>query len=431
MGEPLSVLEFNTRINQLFRSDPNLSRVAVRGEISGYKRYPSGHAYFTLKDKEAAVSCVLFRSRSAYAPARITEGMKVVIQGAPNVYDKTGRFQLVAESIREEKGVGDLYRQFLELKDKLEKEGLFAQSRKKPIPFIPKRVVAVTSSQGAVIRDMIHVIQRRFPGMRLILVETPVQGAGAEHVIASAIETVNRLRLGDVIIVGRGGGSLGDLQPFNEEVTARAIAASSIPVISAVGHETDYTIADFVADLRAPTPSAAAELAVPVKSELLQRLDERAAELEQAMFNRLLVEERHVTSLANRPVLQNPCAVVDRHALRLDYLSRELSHAYEKRFTRENHMVERLCRRLKESVRQYLSRVSYQHTALRRALEALSPYAILSRGYAVLKKKDGDWVTRAAALHTKDAVEALFSDGSVELEVTRPLPEGNMGNDTP
>lgn len=423
MSEPLSVLEFNTRVNQLFRSDPDLSRVAVRGEISGYKRYPSGHAYFTLKDQEASVSCVLFRSRAPYAPSRMTEGMKVVIQGAPNVYDKTGRFQLVAESIREEKGVGDLYRQFLVLKEKLEKEGLFDASRKKPIPFIPRRVVAVTSSQGAVIRDIIHVIQRRFPGMRLILVETPVQGTGAERLIASAIETVNRLRLGDVIIVGRGGGSMEDLQPFNEEITARAIAASDIPVISAVGHETDYTIADFVADLRAPTPSVAAELSVPVKSDLLQRVDQRAAAIEQAMFNRLLAEERHVMSLAKRPVLQNPCAIVDRHALRLDFLSHELSHVHEKRFTRENHVTERLCRQLKDSMRQYVSEASYRYTSLRRALDALSPYAILSRGYAVLRKKDGSWVTRGGELRAKDAVDALFRDGSVELEVTRPLAE--------
>ncbi len=427
MSEPLSVLEFNTRINQLFRSDPYLSRVAVRGEISGYKRYPSGHAYFTLKDQDASVSCVLFRSRAPFAPARMTEGMKVVVQGAPNVYDKTGRFQLVAEAIREEKGVGDLYRQFLALKEKLEREGLFDTSRKKPIPFIPKRVVAVTSSQGAVIRDMIHVIRRRFPGMRLILVETPVQGAGAENMIASAIETVNRLRLGDVIILGRGGGSLEDLQPFNEEITARAIASSAIPVISAVGHETDYTISDFVADLRAPTPSAAAELAVPVKSDLLQHVDQRASALEQAMLNRIITEERHVTSLANRPVLQNPYAVVDRHALRLDYLSRELNHAYEKRFTHENHQMERLFRQLKESMRQYFNKVSYQHTTLRRALDALSPYAILSRGYAVLKKKDGYWVARASELQPKEVVEALFSDGRVELEVTRPLADVGAG----
>ena len=222
-----SVSELNRAVNARLSRDPELSRVRVRGEISGLKKYPSGHSYFTLKDEEASVSCVLFRQSAGNAPP-LREGMQVVLLARPNLYDKTGRFQLLVDQAREE-GVGDLYRRFLDLKESLEKEGIFDQKNKKPIPYLPGRIVAVTSEAGAVIRDMIHVIRRRFPGMRLILIPVPVQGQGAELEIAAAIELANILELGDVIIVGRGGGSLEDLQPFNEEVTARAIAAPIFP----------------------------------------------------------------------------------------------------------------------------------------------------------------------------------------------------------
>ena len=239
MNKVYSVLELNRAVNELLAQDPVLGRIRVRGEISGLKKYPSGHSYFTLKDEDAAVSCVLFRQASRNAPETMRDGIKVVLMGRPNLYDKTGRFQLIVDAAEEE-GLGDLYQRFLKLKETLEKEGLFDPSNKKKIPYIPKRIVAITSEAGAVIRDIIHVLQRRFPCISLLLIPAPGLGAGAEREIAAAIELANFLKLGDVLIVGRGGGSLLDLQPFNEELTARAIAASDIRVVSAVGLEAGF-----------------------------------------------------------------------------------------------------------------------------------------------------------------------------------------------
>ena len=217
VADVMTVGEFNRRINRLFEQDPEMQRVRVQGEISDFKRYPSGHSYFTLKDDEAAVSCVLFRGSAGRVAFNPQSGMKVVAVGKPNVYDKTGRFQLIVSGM-EEAGLGDLYLAFQQLKKKLADEGLFAQERKLSIPFIPQRIVAITSEAGAVIRDIIHVLERRYPGFRLLLIPVPVQGKGAELEIAAAIKRANAESLGDLIIVGRGGGSLEDLQPFNEEV---------------------------------------------------------------------------------------------------------------------------------------------------------------------------------------------------------------------
>lgn len=296
VADVMTVGEFNRRINRLFEQDPEMQRVRVQGEISDFKRYPSGHSYFTLKDDEAAVSCVLFRGSAGRVAFNPQSGMKVVAVGKPNVYDKTGRFQLIVSGM-EEAGLGDLYLAFQQLKKKLADEGLFAQERKLSIPFIPQRIVAITSEAGAVIRDIIHVLERRYPGFRLLLIPVPVQGKGAELEIAAAIKRANAESLGDLIIVGRGGGSLEDLQPFNEEVLARAIADSRIPVISAVGHETDFTIADFVSDLRAPTPSAAAELAVPHKARLIERQDQLSSALELSVLRRVEQEKFRLTQL--------------------------------------------------------------------------------------------------------------------------------------
>ncbi|HHX29966.1 MAG TPA: exodeoxyribonuclease VII large subunit [Clostridiaceae bacterium] len=404
-----SVSELNRAVNARLSRDPELSRVRVRGEISGLKKYPSGHSYFTLKDEEASVSCVLFRQSAGNAPP-LREGMQVVLLARPNLYDKTGRFQLLVDQAREE-GVGDLYRRFLDLKESLEKEGIFDQKNKKPIPYLPGRIVAVTSEAGAVIRDMIHVIRRRFPGMRLILIPVPVQGQGAELEIAAAIELANILELGDVIIVGRGGGSLEDLQPFNEEVTARAIAASNIPVISAVGHETDFTISDFAADLRAPTPSAAAELAVPVKADLFLRIQQLSASLEQSLSSRLDQGLKRIEDLQGRPVLSHPAAIIDRHAARRTLLGHRLESVGERILSREEGRIKGLDQKLHISLERKERLLTSRLEQLTETLHALSPLAVLSRGFTLVTDKEGRTVQRAGSLEEGQALDLFFQDG--------------------
>lgn len=419
MDRVLSVSELNRAVHTLLSQDPLLGRVWVRGEVSGFKRYPSGHAYFTLKDEEASVSCVLFRQSAGRAPVDIQDGSQLLLLARTGLYDKTGRFQLIVEEAQEE-GTGDLYRRFLKLKEDLEKEGLFAKDRKKALPLIPDRIVAISSSEGAVIRDIIHVLRRRFPGFRLILIPVPVQGPGAEREIAAAIELANHLALGDVIIVGRGGGSIEDLQAFNEELTARAIAASRIPVISAVGHETDYTIADFAADLRAPTPSAAAELVVPVKSDLYFRLDQLSAALEQVMTGRLDRALSRVRDLAGRPVLSRPDAIIDRQEARLKLVGQRLRATHEKRLLGEKNRLADLKQKIGFQVRAFYNRERFRLARTDKALMALSPLAVLARGYSVVTDPTGEKLLTARELRRGDMLEIVFHDGQVGCQVTRP-----------
>lgn len=420
MNEVLSVGDLNRAVNETLTRDPLLSRVRVRGEISGLKKYPSGHIYFTLKDFEAAVSCVLFKGAAGNIRIALSDGMRVVLFARPSLYDKTGRFQLIVNGVQEE-GIGDLYTRFLLLREKLENEGLFDVKRKKPIPFIPERIVAVTSSAGAVIRDIIHVVRRRFPGMRLLLIPVAVQGAGAETEIASAIQTANRLKLGDVIIVGRGGGSLEDLQPFNEELTARAIAASSIPIISAVGHETDYTIADFAADLRAPTPSAAAELAVPVKETLYNRIEQLTASLEQSAANRLENADRRLASLSGRSVFVRPVSIVERHEAKLALLNQRFLNVNFNRTSRSETRTSKLIERHLVAGRQLMLKRIARYEMLSKALIALSPLAVLTRGYAAVRRPSGEMVSSAAVLSKDDVVDIVFSDGEAGAKIIRPF----------
>jgi exodeoxyribonuclease VII large subunit len=422
MNKVITVTELNRAVNDRLSNDPELGKVRVRGEISSFKKYPSGHAYFTLKDENASVSCVLFRQSAQQAPDRMRDGMQVVLFARTNLYDKTGRFQLIVDSLQEE-GVGDLFQRFQKLKQTLADEGLFEESRKQAIPFIPKRIVIVTSEAGAVIRDIIHVLNRRFPGMRAVLIPVPVQGAGAEFEIAAAIELANHLALGDVMIVGRGGGSLEDLQPFNEEVTARAIASSVIPVISAVGHETDFTIADFVADLRAPTPSVAAELAVPVKDSLLLRLDQLTSSLETAMTSRLSVAARRISELSSRPMLSRPVAIIERHEARTQLLRHRMLSACGRCLAGETSRTSALGERYRHAMIRKVDQHYFWCEKTKKALEALSPLSILSRGYAVVTDGSGKMVTQAALLTTGDVIDLVFSDGDIGCEVTRALLE--------
>jgi len=415
-----TVTGLNQAVNDRLTSDPELAKVRVRGEISGAKKYPSGHVYFTLKDEYASVSCVLFRQAAGNAPADIRDGMQALLLARTNLYDKNGRFQLIVDGIQEE-GVGDLYRRFLELKERLARQGLFDEKNKKAIPFIPRRIVAITSEAGAVIRDIIHVLRRRFPGVRLLLIPVPVQGPGAEREIAAAIEIANLLALGDLIIVGRGGGSQEDLQPFNEEMTARAIASSAIPVISAVGHETDYTIADFAADLRAPTPSAAAELAVPVKEDILLKMDQLTSSMEQTLTARIDSQLKRVAGLSTRPVLVHPAAIIERHRARVELLGHRLLFAWGRLEDKEQGRISDLFAGIRTASDKSMDRQVFRAAQAAKALEALSPLAVLSRGYSLVMDKKGHAVTEGSGLDKGDQVDLVFKDGQVGCEVVRPL----------
>ncbi|NLI52737.1 MAG: exodeoxyribonuclease VII large subunit, partial [Clostridiales bacterium] len=254
--------ELNEYVSTLLSSDPNLAQLRVSGEISGFKRHSSGHLYFSLKDESALVRCVMFRQQAMRLNFQPQDGMQVLLYGRAALYEKDGSFQLYANYLKKS-GEGELYLRFLALKQELEERGWFDAARKRPIPFLPRRVGVVTSGTGAAVQDIINIIRRRFPRMPIVLASVRVQGQGAAEEIADAIRKMNEAEAADVLIVGRGGGSMEDLWAFNEPAVAEAIVQSRIPVVSAVGHETDFTIADFAADLRAPTPSAAAELAVP------------------------------------------------------------------------------------------------------------------------------------------------------------------------
>ena len=267
----VTVSKLNTYIKERFEEDEFLNNILVKGEISNFKHHYTGHMYFTLKDENSLIKCVMFKGYTDKLNFIPKDGMKVIILGTVSVFERDGVYQIYAKGMKQE-GIGDLHAKYEELKAKLEKEGLFSEAHKKKIPFMPKCIGVLTSNTGAVIRDIINVSTRRNPNVYIKLLPVPVQGTGAAEKIVKAIETMNEQKLADVIIIARGGGSLEDLWPFNEEIVARAIYASELPIISAVGHETDFTISDFVSDLRAPTPSAAAELAVPRIEEIEQKL---------------------------------------------------------------------------------------------------------------------------------------------------------------
>lgn len=379
--------------------------VWVAGEISNFRIPVSGHFYFTLKDPEAQINAVMFRAQNRGLKFRPEDGMAVVAMGRLNLYEPKGIYQLIIEYLEPE-GVGILHLAFEQLKAKLAAEGLFDEKHKRSLPFLPKKIAVVTSSTGAVIRDIMHVINRRFPNVGVELAPVKVQGEGSAQEIAEALQLLGEMKDADVIVVARGGGSLEDLEAFNSEVVARAIFASPLPVVSAVGHETDFTISDFVADVRAPTPSAAAELMVPVKDELLRRIQETRSALKRALFRRLRLLREQTVQLSRR--LVHPGRQVADYRLRLDdalgRIMRGLSRQLDEKRNRLSMMQERLGRYnpqfmienfnvLLKHHRQTLSSAMHflleskkgtLSTTLAR-LNALNPLAILERGYSVTR----------------------------------------------
>ncbi len=384
-----TVSELNNHVKSLLEADPFLSRLSVRGELSNYKVYPSGHHYFTLKDTDSALRCVMFKTSAQKLRFRPESGMMVTVSGRVSVYPRDGAYQLYASSMMPE-GTGDLQLAFEQLKAKLNAEGLFDPAHKKPLPFLPERVAVITSGAGAAVHDIIRVMQRRWPAAKIVLLPVRVQGAEAPPEIVGAIRYANRHNVADVIITGRGGGSLEDLWAFNDERVARAIFESELPVISAVGHEPDVTIADYVADRRAATPSNAAELVVPDQAELRELLAERGIRLQQAMGKKLDTLRRRLDELGARPALTDPTVYLGTKAMALDHARAALAAAGE--------------RQLEQKRRGYI--------ALAAALDALSPLKVLARGYSIAQK-DGKMLRSAAQAAAGDTLEVMLAEGSL------------------
>lgn len=388
----LSVSQLNGYIKTLMDRDAVLAEVAVRGELSNYKVYPSGHHYFSLKDAEGALRCVMFRREAAGMRFRPENGMKVIAYGRVTVFPRDGQYQLYCGGMTPD-GAGDLHVAFEQLKAKLQAEGLFDEDHKKPIPKFPDRIALITSPAGAAVRDMLRILAARWPMSRVAVVPVRVQGAEAPGEIAAAIAWVNRHRRADVIITGRGGGSMEDLWAFNEEVVAKAIYASEIPVISAVGHEPDVTISDFVADLRAATPSNAAELAVPDQNDIYERLYRLSHRLSQAMTRRLTRERQRLEYLARSRALQNPLNYIQDRRVLLDYQRDRLVHGLTFALGRERSRFARLAA----------------------ALDAMSPLKVLGRGYAIAQKDDGGVVRSVKEITPGERLTLRLSDGKIRV----------------
>ena len=389
-----SVSEANNFIKALLDAVPQLQTIFVCGEISNYKCYPSGHHYFTLKDEGSALRCVMFRGMAAKLRFRPENGMKVVAFGRIGVFPRDGGYQLYCSDLSVQ-GVGDLHVAFEQLKEALGKEGLFDPAHKKPLPKYPRRIAIITSSAGAAVHDMLRILKARWPMSEVVLLPVRVQGAEAPAEIAGALRYANKWKVADLIITGRGGGSIEDLWAFNDERVARAIYASDLPVISAVGHETDVTISDFVADARASTPSNAAEIAVPEQKELRRRLDTLSARMEQSEQKRVKALRERYEALARSRVLRDPMAFIDDKRLLLDYTQRKLSTLAQAQTAQR----------------------AQRFASLAASLDALSPLKVLGRGYAVARDENGTILRAAEEASVGEMIEVLLGQGSLMCTV--------------
>ena len=390
-GITLTVSQLNDYVRRSLASDPILQQVTLRGEISNFKMYSSGHWYFTLKDEQSRIDCALFRQYTYGVPFRPQDGMKVLVSGAAGLYVQGGKYQFYADGMRQD-GVGELYQRYLELKEKLTAEGLFDAARKRPLPLLPRKVGIVTSASGAVLHDIRTVAGRRFPGIPLVLRPAQVQGDGAAQDVAAGIRRVAAVPGVDVIIVGRGGGSMEDLWAFNEEIVVRAVAACPVPVISAVGHETDTTLCDYAADMRAPTPSAAAELAVPELDALTQTVRELRLRGARAAAARALQLRQTLQAIELRLQGCQPLHHVRQMRQQADFLRQRLEAAQSKRLELLGQRVE----------------------ALAGKLRSVGPRQALDRGYAIALRGGAPVIGVAQA---KDEMTILFRDGRAQVRV--------------
>lgn len=391
--KPITVQELNKYIKNKIDNDEYLNNVYVKGEISNFKLHYSGHMYFTLKDESSLIKCVMFKSYTPHLQFIPKDGMKVVILGTVSVFERDGQYQVYCKVMKQE-GIGNLYEEYQKLKAKLEKEGLFDNSHKKNIPMFPKTIGVLTSSTGAVIRDIINVSTRRNPNVHIRLLPVPVQGQGAAEKIAEGIRKMNEEKLADVLIIGRGGGSLEDLWPFNEEIVARAMYDSDLPIISAVGHETDFTIADFVADLRAPTPSAAAELAVPNIEDVEYTIKTYQNRYRVALKRRVELMKLRYEKCMTRRVFKEPLQKINERAITLDILVKSIQNSIQNKLHKS-----------KTSAVEIITK-----------LDALSPLKTLARGYNIAEK-DGKIITKKQNVNLEDKITLRFIDGNVITKV--------------
>lgn len=390
----LSITQLNEYIRGKMDADALLNQVAVRGEISNYKLYPSGHHYFTLKDESAALKCVMFKGNAMRLRFRPENGMKVIAMGKVSVYPRDGAYQLYCSAMAMD-GVGDLYAAFEQLKKKLAAQGLFDPGHKKPLPKYPGTIGIITSSAGAAVHDMLRILRKRYPLTQVKLLPVRVQGVEAPGEIAAAIRYANHFKLADLLIVGRGGGSIEDLWAFNDERVAYAIYESEIPVISAVGHEPDVTISDYVADLRAATPSNAAELAVPDQDALIQNLDAMFTAMATALNRQLKAAWQHLNVLSQSPTLRSPTGYLDQKGRDLELLKNRMISAQNNAIARKN--------------QRYIACVS--------KLDAMSPLKVLTRGYSMAQTRDGTVVRSVAQVELGERLTVSLSDGKLSATV--------------
>ncbi len=398
----LSITQINEYIRSRMDTDPLLTAVSVRGEISNYKLYPSGHHYFTLKDENAALKCVMFKGNAFRLKFRPENGMKIIAFGKISVFPRDGAYQLYCTALTVD-GIGDLHVAFEQLKKKLEAQGLFDEAHKKPIPKYPNTIGIVTSSAGAAVHDMIRILRKRYPLSKVLLIPVRVQGEGAAEEIASAIAYANYYQLADVLIVGRGGGSIEDLWAFNEEIVAQAIFASEIPVISAVGHEPDVTISDFVADLRAATPSNAAELAVPDQNTLMQTLDSMQDAMAAVLNRKLQISRMHLKALSASSALQSPYAYIDIKRKNLELFNNKLIAGYSAQINKNK--------------QRFLTNTA--------KLDAMSPLKVLTRGYSVTRLADGSVVSSVNQVKDRDVISVTVNDGTFNACICNDKEYGN------
>lgn len=390
----LTITQLNEYIRSRMDADPFLSGIAVRGEISNYKLYPSGHHYFTLKDEGAALKCVMFKSSAQRLRFRPENGMKIIAMGKVSVYPRDGVYQLSCTALAMD-GIGDLYAAFEQLKGKLAKEGLFDPSHKKPLPQYPGTIGIITSSAGAAVHDMLRILRKRYPLTNVRLLPVRVQGAEAPGEIAAAIRYANHYKLADLLIVGRGGGSIEDLWAFNDERVAYAIYESAIPVISAVGHEPDVTISDFVADLRAATPSNAAELAVPDQQALRQTLDSFSNVMANALGRQIKASRQHLKVLSESQSLKSPTGYLEQRRKNLQLL--------------RNRMISAQNASLARNKQRYIANIS--------KLDAMSPLKVLTRGYSMAQTEDGTLLRSVSQVELGQRISVSLSDGRISATV--------------
>lgn len=391
---PITVTDLNKYIKGRIDNDEMLNNVLVKGEISNFKNHYTGHMYFTLKDENSLIKCVMFKTYTTHLSFMPKDGMKVIILGGVSVFERDGVYQIYAKAMKED-GLGNLYVAYEELKNKLSNEGLFDEKYKKPIPFMPKTIGVLTSNTGAVIRDIINVSTRRNPNVNIRLYPVPVQGSGAGEKIAEGIEFMNKNKLADVLIIGRGGGSIEDLWPFNEEIVARAMFNSEIPIISAVGHETDFTIADFVADLRAPTPSAAAELAVANIDDVRETLKTYNNRYKVSLKKKIELMKMSYEKCMTRQAFKNPTQKINEQYMLIDMKVKSLQNS--------------ILLKIKEDKTKFVKEVA--------KLNVLSPLKTLTRGYSIISKQDGRIAKEVKDLSQGEKVSIRLSDGSVDAQV--------------